>query len=115
MRTKFFAYAALVVTLVIGGAAWAFTGTDTPAPQDETAGCCVTGDCCCPGQGSCCDPTKRATGDIVKTLKKTANCCSTGNCCCPGAGSCCTATTTEVKADAKECCTSTAKASCCSK
>jgi hypothetical protein len=100
MRTKVLSVAALLVALVAGGAALAFNGFTSAesnaapiATTIDAAGCCVTGDCCCPGAGSCCDLTKRATGDSAKDLKKAENCCSTGNCCCPGAGSCCAETT----------------------
>jgi len=119
MKTKFFALAGLLVALAAGGAAWAFTGGNpvqadaAPVTQVTEAGCCVTGDCCCPGQGSCCDLSKRATADVAKTLKKAASCCSTGNCCCPGAGSCCGAP--QDSASGEECCTSAKKAGCCSK
>ena len=108
MRKNVCAFACLLVALAAGGAAWAFSGTaagDTAtlvvqSSEAEVVGCCVTGDCCCPGQGTCCDLTKRATAEATKSLKK-AGCCSTGNCCCPGAGSCCA---TSEAVPAKECC-----------
>lgn len=121
MRTKVCAFACLLAAAA-GGAAWAFNGTAgshatvPPVAQSgeaEPAGCCVTGDCCCPGQGSCCDLSKRATADEAKSLKKAAGCCSTGNCCCPGAGFCCA---TSEAAPAKESSPHSAKKSaCCSK
>ncbi len=100
MRTKMFSALAVLTVSAACGAAWAFAGPTFNAPTPvttesqpqvaETAyGCCVTGDCCCPGAGSCCDPALRVTGEAAKSLKRAAGCCSTGNCCCPGAGSCC--------------------------
>lgn len=109
MRTKVLSFAVLVVALAAGGAAFAFNGfafngsDATPAvAATEVAGCCATGDCCCPGQGSCCDLTKQATGDSAKGLKKAVSCCSTGDCCCPGAGSCCAASNATVPACCKK-------------
>ena len=127
MRTKLFAIA--VLGLIAGGTALAFTLTgktaqaDTqtvaaPVQADEAAGCCVTGDCCCPGQGACCDPAAKAKATATTGVKKAAGCCATGNCCCPGQGSCCAATATpSAKAEVKACCAAkTEKAGgCCEK
>ena len=129
MRTKLFAIA--VLGLIAGGTALAFTLTgktaqaDTqtvaaPVQADEAAGCCVTGDCCCPGQGACCDPAAKAkaTATTTKSVKAGAGCCTTGDCCCPGQGSCCAATATpSAKAEVKACCAAkTEKAGgCCEK
>lgn len=105
MKPRLFAAPAVGVAVAAGGAAWAFTGSGRPVPITEpaplpAAGCCVTGDCCRPGQGSCCDPALRVTGEAAKSLPRAASCCSTGTCCCPGAGSCCApaaATPTDLK------------------
>lgn len=120
MKTKFLAAAGLVAALTAGGAAWAFSG-GTPAPVEGVptvlaadADCCVTGACCCPGQGACCDLSKRATAAVAKTLKKADGCCATGDCCCPGAGACCAASPVRASADG-ECCLSPNKPACCSK
>lgn len=91
---------ALLAVAAIAGFVWAF---NEPAKSTESqvaaenASCCVTGNCCCPGAGSCCDTTKRVKSDNP-VATKTAGCCGTGNCCCPGAGSCC------AKAEKKSCC-----------
>jgi hypothetical protein len=90
MRAKLIALTALVLSIA-AGAAWAYSTTSQPAPEPTEAGCCVTGDCCCPGQGACCDHEKRAAPDVANSLVKSESCCQTGNCCCPGAGSCCPA------------------------
>lgn len=112
MRTKYMAALAAVAGLLVAGTALAYTlntrnvrADDHPAPtvtEVETTNCCLTGDCCCPGQGSCCDPAAKAAAETsgVKYVKKAgAGCCATGDCCCPGRGSCCAATA--AKADAK--------------
>lgn len=110
MRTKLLAIA--VLGLLAGGTALAFTLTGKTAQADtetvaapvqavEAFGCCVTGDCCCPGQGACCDPAARAKA--TSSVKKAAGCCATGNCCCPGQGSCC-GDRTQVTTEAKTCC-----------
>jgi hypothetical protein len=65
---------------------------DTPAAATviETGNCCLTGDCCCPAQGECCDPAARGAISGVKYVKKAGGgCCATGDCCCPGQGACC--------------------------
>jgi hypothetical protein len=88
-------------------------------PVVETDNCCLTGDCCCPGQGDCCDPAAKAkaTASGVKYVKKAGpGCCVTGDCCCPGQGLCCApvAVTTE----SKSCCSAkreAKKADCCAK
>ena len=108
MRTKIFAVAVVALGLLVGGIALAFTLTGSKAQADPppaapeqpvaVAGCCVTGDCCCPGQGSCCAPAAKAKAKTA-AVKKAASCCLTGDCCCPGHGACCAAAT-----DAKECC-----------
>jgi hypothetical protein len=98
MRAKIYVLAG-VVLMAAAGAAWAYSvsnraapAADSPVPSDAaTLGCCETGDCCCPGQGSCCDQTQRLSPEVVKSLKRSESCCETGNCCCPGAGSCCAA------------------------
>lgn len=118
MKTKYMVVAGVLAVLVVGGVAWGFAvgkPADTPpAAQTEGAGCCVTGDCCCPGQGSCCDTSKRVSAEVAKTLTKAAGCCSTGQCCCPGQGSCC-ATSESAKSGEKECCATKSKGDCCSK
>lgn len=112
MRTKLIALA--VLGLIAGGTAVAFTLTgktahaDAPAATAEVQaanafGCCVTGDCCCPGQGACCDPALKAKATATGSVKKGESCCLTGNCCCPGQGSCC-ADFTQAKAGDKACC-----------
>ena len=129
MRTK---YIAVACGLLIAGTALAFNfnsngvraGDSTPpAPTTsetatvETDNCCLTGDCCCPGQGDCCDPAvkaKAATSGVKYVKKAGAGCCATGNCCCPGQGSCCDLSA--VKAEATSCCSEKAeKKSCCTK
>ncbi len=110
MRTKMFALAVAAMGLFAGGTVLAFNLTgkaqaDTPVVATEAqvvdaAGCCVTGDCCCPGQGACCDPAVKVKANTTTAVKKGDGCCVTGNCCCPGQGSCCADLTT-VKADAK--------------
>ena len=92
MRAKLYALIGLTL-FAVGGAALAYvaTGRAEAAPEPTEAGCCVTGDCCCPAQGACCDPAKRVTGEAAKSFVKAESCCATGNCCCPGAGSCCAA------------------------
>lgn len=112
MRSKMSA-ALLLGVLFVGaaGAAWAFAKPSTVAEQAnaEAFGCCVTGDCCCPGEGSCCDPTAKANAKLsTKTAKKGFGCCVTGDCCCPGQGSCCADFT--VKVEVKGCCAKKAKA-----
>ena len=120
MRSKL--SVALLLGLIVAGAAWAFDKplAKTKPVSTEGFGCCVTGDCCCPGQGSCCDPKAKAKATTsIKIAKTGAGCCATGNCCCPGQGNCCAAV--KVNADAKamkvSCCgTATkaaAKVSCC--
>lgn len=98
MRTKYMAGVAAALGLLVAGTALAFhyngTPTDGTAPEAavvETDNCCLTGDCCCPLQGLCCDPDAKAKATPgVKYVKKAgAGCCVTGNCCCPGQGSCC--------------------------
>jgi hypothetical protein len=96
MRLKLFV--ALMLLPIAAGAAWAFN------KPEQALGCCVTGDCCCPGQGSCCDPGAKAKETTV-TATKAIGCCVTGNCCCPGQGSCCA--TAMVGTEAKDCCTKT--------
>jgi hypothetical protein len=97
MRAKLYVLVGVVV-LMAAGAAWAYSvsgqtvpAPDVPAPEATVAGCCETGDCCCPGAGNCCDPAKRVSADVAKALRKAESCCVTGDCCCPGAGSCCAA------------------------
>ena len=113
MRTKLLALA--VLGLIAGGTALAVTLTGKTAQADtrtvadpvqavEAAGCCVTGDCCCPGQGACCDPAAKAKA-TTKSVKAGAGCCATGNCCCPGQGSCCAGTApASAKPEVKACC-----------
>ena len=120
---KLMKFLPLALVLTVAGVAWGFgasaatKNTDNPAATVETDNCCLTGDCCCPGQGACCDPAVKAASATsgVKYVKKAgAGCCSTGNCCCPGQGACCgvTAATDE----AKSCPTATTeKKGCCSK
>jgi hypothetical protein len=127
MRTKYIV-AALVVAASVAGTAWAFNTTknaqviDGQAPVAstevktiETDNCCLTGDCCCPGQGACCDLTakaKAATSGVKYVKKAGAGCCATGNCCCPGAGSCCASSATST--EGKSCCSDKAnKKECC--
>ena len=97
MRIKIAVGVVMVLALLAAGVTltYALTGSkakaDTPPvvntePANEVAGCCVTGDCCCPGQGSYCDPAAKAK---AATAVKAASCCLTGDCCCPGHGSCC--------------------------
>lgn len=127
MRTK---YIALAVGLLVAGTALAFglnsrpqanNGTTTEPAVVETDNCCFTGDCCCPGQGSCCDPAakEKAATSAVKYVKNAgAGCCATGNCCCPGQGSCCgalAAAKDESKPKAESCCATETKKGCCSK
>jgi hypothetical protein len=97
MRTKLCAYLLCAVVLVTVGTALAFNGpkTDpglpTTAPAEALAisdSCCVTGDCCCPGAGACCDPVLRAQAP-ANAVSRGPGCCEAGNCCCPGEGSCC--------------------------
>src|SRR5262245_37089804 len=83
MRPK--TYVALMLALTAAGTAWAAAPATKAKPADRS-GCCVTGDCCCPGQGDCCATNKR------KAEAKTRGC----GCC----GS---------KAKAKACC----KMACC--
>jgi hypothetical protein len=93
MRTKYIAGAVVGLGLLIAGGMLAFNLTtgnvraDNTPDAVESDSCCVTGDCCCPGQGSCCDPAKRVAGAVKAT--KGTSCCVTGDCCCPGQGSCC--------------------------
>ena len=124
MRIKMYALAVAAVGLIAGGTALAFTlagkaQADAPAVAAEAQaanafGCCVTGDCCCPGQGACCDPAAKAKATATTGVKKAAGCCVTGNCCCPGQGACCADLT---KAEAKACCTVKAEkqGNCCAK
>jgi hypothetical protein len=126
MRTKMFALAVVAMGLIAGGTALALTLRRTKAQVDnppaateaqalKADGCCVTGDCCCPGEGACCDPVLKAKAKAATTrVKKGAGCCVTGDCCCPGQGSCCADLT---KVDAKACCATEAekKGSCCDK
>lgn len=120
---KLMKFLPLALVLTVAGVAWGYgasaasKNTDISAATVETDNCCLTGDCCCPGQGACCDPAVKAASATsgVKYVKKAgAGCCSTGNCCCPGQGACCgvTAATDE----AKSCPTATTeKKGCCSK
>jgi hypothetical protein len=125
MRIK---YIAAACGLLVAGTALAFNfatsgvrAGDLPATTEtatvETDNCCLTGDCCCPGQGSCCDPETKAMAatSAVKYVKKAgAGCCATGNCCCPGQGSCCGVAA--AKDEGKSCCSSkTEKKDSCSK
>lgn len=124
MRTKYMI--AVACGLLVAGTALAFGLTTTslragdhPTATEpatvETDNCCLTGDCCCPGQGACCDPAAKAASSTVRYVKKAgAGCCSTGDCCCPGQGSCCgvTATTDEGKSCHPA---TTEKKGCCSK
>ena len=92
MRSKL--SVALMLCLIVAGSVWAFDQptVNTEVLSAEGFGCCVTGDCCCPGQGSCCDPNAKAKAKLntaKKSAKKGFGCCVTGNCCCPGKGSCC--------------------------
>jgi hypothetical protein len=98
MRSKL--SAALLLALLVVGIVWTFTPAATATPQRAARdpGCCVTGDCCCPGHGDCCDLTVRAK---VKVARKAPSCCETGDCCCPGHGSCCGAS---ARAKGKSCC-----------
>jgi hypothetical protein len=93
--------------------------TTTETATVETDNCCLTGDCCCPGQGDCCDPElkAKAASSTVKYVKKAgAGCCSTGNCCCPGQGSCCGVAATAATGEEKSCCSAkTEKKGCCTK
>jgi hypothetical protein len=116
MKTKMFAALAVAVAVAAGGAAWAFTESSQPVlPNEPTqqptavaaVGCCVTGDCCCPGQGSCCDPALRVTGEAAKSLNRAVSCCSTGACCCPGSGSCCAPAVAVTSGDEKPACCKT--------
>jgi len=100
MRFKLFV--ALVLFPIVAGAAWAFN--KPTANAEQSLGCCVTGNCCCPGQGSCCDLDARAKEKSV-TATKGIGCCVTGNCCCPGQGSCCAAAM--VGTESKDCCAKT--------
>jgi hypothetical protein len=108
---------AFLLGLIVAGATWASNKptAKTEPVSTKAAGCCVTGDCCCPGQGSCCDPTAKAKAPTaIKAAKKGAGCCVTGDCCCPGQGDCCWV----VKVQAKVCCglvgkKTTDKPSCC--
>jgi hypothetical protein len=127
MRTKYIAAACGL--LLVAGTALAFSlatsgvrAGDAPATVEpttaETDNCCLTGDCCCPGQGSCCDPAAKAaaaTSGIKYVKKAGAGCCATGNCCCPGQGSCCDLSA--VKAEGTSCCSTKAekKDGCCTK
>ncbi len=89
MRTKLLAVVPFVVVVLAAGAGWAIsaqTSDGTGVAVSES--CCVTGDCCCPGAGDCCDQSARSA---TKVVKKGDGCCVTGNCCCPAAGACCAA------------------------
>jgi hypothetical protein len=111
---RFKLYVAIMLGVIVTGAAWAITKPTAIAEPASTEGfgCCVTGDCCCPGQGDCCGIVNvkveakgccsKAEGkkvDCCSTTAKTTNyeavavkvggCCETGNCCCPLAGLCC--------------------------
>lgn len=50
----------LALVLTVAGMAWGFgasassKNTEYSAATVETDNCCLTGDCCCPGQGDCC-------------------------------------------------------------
>lgn len=129
MRTKLFAILGLAAACLFSGATWSLSGTakfDGPAtPISVTAeaseadaaalSCCVTGDCCCPGQGDCCDLTVRAKNvSAPKPAKRGGGCCVTGNCCCPGQGSCCAAKT-EATATKGCCAAKEKKEGCCGK
>lgn len=81
-KTAFILAAFTALTIAIG-AAWAVSSSTA-----ESEGCCVTGNCCCPGKGACCDLTQRKPQSEL-TGVTTESCCLTGNCCCPGKGSCC--------------------------
>ena len=126
MRTKYII--AIACGLLVAGTALAFglttngvRGSDSSSTVEtttvETDNCCLTGDCCCPGQGSCCDPAlkAKAAASVVKYTKKAgAGCCATGNCCCPGQGSCCAAAVE--KTEGMSCCSEKSeKKSCCTK
>jgi hypothetical protein len=112
MRSKVFVGLALVVGLAAGGVAWGFSGSANrdeaaPAIQQEVAtpaaGCCITGDCCCPGQGACCDVSVRAKVTTV-VAKKATSCCVTGDCCCPGRGACCATSSVSAEPAKHSCC-----------
>ncbi|MFO0800558.1 MAG: hypothetical protein U0804_24075 [Gemmataceae bacterium] len=120
---KLMKYLPLALVLTVAGVAWGYgasaatKNTDNPPATVETDNCCLTGDCCCPGQGACCDPAAKAASATsgVKYVKKAgAGCCSTGNCCCPGQGACCGVTA--ATDDGKSCPTATTeKKGCCPK
>jgi hypothetical protein len=60
MRSKM--SAAFGLGLIVAGATWAFSLPTAGAEPVSTkaGGCCVTGDCCCPLAGLCCDPNAKA-------------------------------------------------------
>jgi hypothetical protein len=120
MRTKYLA--GIIAALAVAGTALAYTmnnsvskATFSPTTTAETNpvetdNCCLTGDCCCPGQGLCCDSAAKAQANDsgIKYVKKSgAGCCVTGDCCCPGQGLCCAVD--EKNGDGKSCCQSKAK------
>ena len=104
MRTKILA--SLVFCVILAGSAWGIHKSSDVAGTVSHAseGCCATGNCCCPGQGSCCANSnakttlqtkkaccvkaKSATAQTAAVAKSNSS-CVTGNCCCPGKGSCC--------------------------
>lgn len=126
MRTK---HIALAFGLLIAGAALAVgLGTSSLRAGDhettaekatvETESCCLTGDCCCPGQGECCDKevkAKAATSTVKYVKKEGAGCCFTGNCCCPGKGSCCGGTAAAADEGTPCCSGKPEKKTCCTK
>jgi 2-polyprenyl-3-methyl-5-hydroxy-6-metoxy-1,4-benzoquinol methylase len=58
------------------GSVWAMTGPlagqqpEPAATTATTANCCVTGDCCCPLAGECCDPALRGQSQGVAKAAK---------------------------------------------
>jgi len=91
---------ALLLACVVAGAAFALTRKAADAVPSPVAplGCCETGDCCCPGQGACCDQSARVKTPEGATRRD--NCCVTGDCCCPGHGDCCGS----AESHGKDCC-----------
>ena len=70
---KLMKYLPLALVLTVAGVAWGYgasaatKNTDNPPATVETDNCCLTGDCCCPGQGACCD------SDVVYDWAKVVN------------------------------------------